>query len=178
MALVDQLLPQFDHEMSATRTTLQRVPAERFTWHPDPKMMTLGALTNHLMNVPLWVGPILTASHWDLSSAAIGDREAAESTADLVALFNDNVREARAHLSAVTDEQLQESLAVTRGEETLLTLSRLDAIRNIVLNHQTRHREQLTTYLSLLESARALRERNFAEFPESAAALAAAGQIA
>ena len=37
MALVDALLPEFDHEMTTTRKLLERVPEDRFDWKPHAK---------------------------------------------------------------------------------------------------------------------------------------------
>ena len=54
MALVDALLPEFDHEMTVTRKLLERVPDDRFDWKPHQKSYTLGQLAQHVATVPMW----------------------------------------------------------------------------------------------------------------------------
>ena len=54
MALVDALLPEFDHEMTVTRKLLERVPEERFGWKPHEKSYTLGQLAQHVATLPMW----------------------------------------------------------------------------------------------------------------------------
>ena len=41
MAIVDSLIPEFDHEMATTRKVLERVPEERFDWKPHEKSFSL-----------------------------------------------------------------------------------------------------------------------------------------
>jgi hypothetical protein len=40
MAIVDALLPEFDHEMTITRKLLERVPDDKFDWKPHHKSFT------------------------------------------------------------------------------------------------------------------------------------------
>jgi hypothetical protein len=54
MALVDHLLPEFDHEMATTRKLLQRVPEDRLSWKPHVKSFSLGQLAQHVANIPVW----------------------------------------------------------------------------------------------------------------------------
>lgn len=37
----DALLPEFDHEMTMTRRTLERVPEAKFGWKPHEKSMSM-----------------------------------------------------------------------------------------------------------------------------------------
>ena len=52
MALSSSILPEFDHEMSNTRKTLERVPTAEFDWAPHPKSMKMGPLANHWRKFP------------------------------------------------------------------------------------------------------------------------------
>jgi uncharacterized damage-inducible protein DinB len=54
MALVDHLLPEFDHEMATTRKLLERVPEDRLSWKPHAKSFSLGQLAQHVANIPTW----------------------------------------------------------------------------------------------------------------------------
>ena len=53
MALVDHLLPEFDHEMATTRKLLERVPEDRLSWKPHAKSFSLGQLAQHVANIPV-----------------------------------------------------------------------------------------------------------------------------
>ncbi len=44
MPISELLLPEFDEEMKKTRTTLERVPADKADFAPHPKSMPLGKL--------------------------------------------------------------------------------------------------------------------------------------
>ena len=48
MPIVDALLPEFDREMTTTRTVLERVPEDRFAWKPHVKSFSLGELATHV----------------------------------------------------------------------------------------------------------------------------------
>ena len=66
MALVDSLLPEFDHEMTVTRKLLERVPEERFNWKPHEKSYTLAQLAQHVATVPLWGSITISQAELDL----------------------------------------------------------------------------------------------------------------
>ena len=66
MAIVDSLLPEFDHEMTVTRKLLERVPEERFGWKPHEKSFTLGQLAQHVATVPMWGSITINQSELDL----------------------------------------------------------------------------------------------------------------
>ena len=70
MALVDALLPEFDHEISTTRKLLERVPDDQLTWKPHAKSMSLGGLATHLSNIPWWGEVTLAQSEFD--TAGVG----------------------------------------------------------------------------------------------------------
>ena len=43
---------ELEQEAGATRRVLERVPADKLTWRPHPKSMTLGQLALHVAKVP------------------------------------------------------------------------------------------------------------------------------
>jgi hypothetical protein len=66
VAIVDALLPEFDHEMGVTRRVLERVPEDRFAWKPHPKSMSLVELSTHVATIPSWGVPTLSQPELDL----------------------------------------------------------------------------------------------------------------
>src|SRR3990167_6729177 len=98
MALVDALLPEFDHEMATTRAVLERVPEEKFDWTPHVRSFSLGALAAHLAALPMWGVETLSRSEFDIGAtpqppAALLSRQEGLST------FDRHVADARAALA-------------------------------------------------------------------------------
>ena len=48
MSISELLLPELDEEMKKTRTTLERVPADKKEFAPHAKSMPMGKLAPHL----------------------------------------------------------------------------------------------------------------------------------
>jgi uncharacterized damage-inducible protein DinB len=150
MALVDALLPEFDHEMASTRTVLERVPEERFGWKPHAKSFSLGALATHVAMLPTWATMTLARGELDLDPNQ-QPHPALPSRADVLSAFDKNVADARAALTGRTDGELMATWSLKRGGRTLFTMPRTAVLRSFVLNHLVHHRGQLTVYLRLLD---------------------------
>lgn len=150
MARMQTLLPEFDHEMAATRKVLARVPMERADWRPHPKSMSLGRLANHLVGLLIW-GPATFAT--DAIDFAQGKFPAPEhaSTAELLAGFDAIVAETRSVFAAATDEVAEGPWTLRLGDQIFFTLPRHAVVRSFVMNHLIHHRAQLTVYLRLLD---------------------------
>jgi len=56
--MVEPMLGEFREEAAVTRRILERVPADKLTWKPHPKSMSLGQLAIHIATVP---GALATA---------------------------------------------------------------------------------------------------------------------
>ena len=52
MGMVEALLPEFDREMTTTRTVLERVPDDKLDWKPHAKSFSLGELASHVATLP------------------------------------------------------------------------------------------------------------------------------
>ncbi len=73
-----------------------------------------------------------------------------ETTATLLAAFDENVRTSREAIADARDEQFGEVWTLTHGSHVVLSLSREGAIR-MNINHLVHHRGQLSVYLRLLD---------------------------
>jgi uncharacterized damage-inducible protein DinB len=152
MALVDTLLPEFDHEMTTTRKVLERVPEGQFDWKPHPKSFSIGALASHVATLPVWGTEALTVLEFDVG----GDQRpptAPASKSELLATFDKNAADARAALAGKTDAELLAMWALKRNGHTIFAMPRTAVWRSFVLNHLIHHRGQLTVYLRLLDVA-------------------------
>lgn len=150
MAIADALLPEYDHEMATTRRLLERTPAQDFGWKPHEKSMSLGQLTGHLANIPMWCSAVLDAPLFDIASPAGQARsKAPESVAALLAEFDKKVADARESLAQRTDPEMLAPWTLKHGDHEVFTLPKIAAIRSFVMNHSIHHRGQLSVYLRL-----------------------------
>jgi hypothetical protein len=69
MRISELLLPEFDDEMKKTRTTLERVPADKPDFAPHPKSMPLGKLAPHVAQLAGFGMTILTTPALDFAQA-------------------------------------------------------------------------------------------------------------
>ena len=149
MAIVDSLIPEFDHEMATTRKVLERVPEERFDWKPHEKSFSLGVLAKHVATLPTWGTETLMRSEIDL----VGNNPptSAASKSELLNAFDKNVGDARAALVGKSDAELMAMWSLKRNGKTVFSMPKTTVLRSFVLNHVIHHRAQLTVYLRLLE---------------------------
>jgi uncharacterized damage-inducible protein DinB len=145
MAIVDFLLPEFDHEMATTRRLLERVPEDRFAWKPHVKSFSLGQLAQHVANLPRWGHITLEQSEFDLAGS--GPAPEAETRAAVLAAFDSHVASARAALVGKTDGELMVPWSLKRGDQTMFTMPKASVWRSFVMNHLVHHRGQLSVYL-------------------------------
>ena len=147
MALVDMLLPEFDHEMATTRRLLERVPDDRLSWTPHAKSFTLGQLAQHVATIPMWGTMTLTSNELDLAGGFTNPP--AESRAALVKLFDENSAKARSELTGKTDAELMAPWTLKRGADTIFSMPKASVWRSFVMNHLVHHRAQLSVYLRM-----------------------------
>ncbi len=147
MGLVDALLPEFDHEMTTTRKVLERVPDDRFDWKPHAKSYSLHDLAQHVATVPMWGAMTLTESEIDV--AGTGQLAPVKTRAELLSLFDDNVKKTRAALVGTSDAELMAPWALKRAGQTIFSMPRAAVWRSFVMNHLIHHRAQLGVYLRL-----------------------------
>jgi uncharacterized damage-inducible protein DinB len=147
VAIVEALLPEFDHEVTTTRKLLERVPEDKFDWRPHSKSMSLGDLATHVANIVWWGEVTLDKPEYNAEGQA---REpAAASRADLLAKFDRNVKATRASLAAKSDPELMAPWSLKNGSQTFFTMPKASVWRSFVMNHLVHHRAQLGVYLRM-----------------------------
>lgn len=152
MALVDALLPEFDHEIAATRRLLDRLPEDRLAWKPHAKSMALGALAEHLGQLGVWGQLTLTQSAVDLETTARPPGyQPMTVKSDILAHFDTQMAAARAALTGRTDAELMAPWTLRRGAHEFFTMPKASCWRTFVMNHLIHHRGQLTVYLRELD---------------------------
>jgi uncharacterized damage-inducible protein DinB len=150
MSLITALLAELQHEAKNTRKILERLPAEQFNWQPHEKSMTLVRLASHIAEIPgMFVGQAIEQEELDFATSRYAP-PAIDSTAALLAFFEENVSRAVAALKGTTEEALNQVWTMRQGERVFAALPRKVVIRNLGLNHLIHHRGQLTVYLRLV----------------------------
>lgn len=148
MAIVDAILPEWDHETRTTRRLLDRIPDAELGWKPHPKSMTLGGLATHLASLLSWGMVILNDPSFDLAGAGPNLQPMA-SRAEVLQTFDRNVSAVRAALIGRTDPELLVPWTLKRANHELMTLPKIAAFRSFLLNHMIHHRGQLSVFLRL-----------------------------
>lgn len=149
--IAQSLLPEFDHEVTTTRSLLERIPEAEADWKPHEKSMSLGQLAAHITDLVKWAAVTVTTTEFDVAPP---DGESFtppvfESTARLLGIFDENVRATRAAIGAASDTDLMISWSLKKGGATLFTMPRVLTLRTFVMNHMIHHRGQLSVYLRL-----------------------------
>jgi uncharacterized damage-inducible protein DinB len=147
MPINELLLREFDREMSSTRKTLERVPAEQWNWKPDEKSGSLGWLAGHVATLSGFTTVVIRTPGLEIAEANIPK---VEKHADLLDTFTKFSQEARKAVEGVTDEQLQYVWTLKRNGTQIFSMPRYDALRTMCFNHIIHHRGQLTMYLRQL----------------------------
>lgn len=151
MSLGATMLPEFDQEMAKTRSTLERIPDELFSWKPHEKSFSFMQMANHLARMPGWGAATLQTDSMDIDpeKGEFVPPPPAETIADVLAAFDKSVAEFRGVLSECSDEALMTDWTLLMGGEELFTMPRVAVVRGMIINHIIHHRGQLTIYLRL-----------------------------
>lgn len=143
------LLPEFEQEMASTRKILERAPAEKFSWKPHEKSMTLGRLASHVAELPKLVVGIVNSDKIEFGTGA--QPFLASSTPELLEELESNVAAARTAIAGASDEHLAQPWRLVFKGQTIFTLPRAAALRSVVMNHVIHHRGQVSVYLRLID---------------------------
>jgi predicted dithiol-disulfide oxidoreductase (DUF899 family)/uncharacterized damage-inducible protein DinB len=148
--LLDPMLAEFREEAAVTRRVLERVPADKLTWRPHPKSMSLGQLAIHIATVP---GRLATMAQGDGFDVSQGNFEPPQpkDLQEIHAAFGESVRQVETRLSDMTDEAARGSFTFKHRDKELFSKPRIGILRSTMLNHWYHHRGQLSVYLRLLE---------------------------
>ncbi len=147
---VDGMIAEIQQEANATRRMLERVPADKLTWQPHPKSMTLGQLALHVAGVPGGISQLMLAGGLDLSEADFTPAQP-ESTDQIMTALEESVAAATKALDELGDEHAMESWTLTNGDTEIFTVPKIGLARSLMMNHWYHHRGQMSVYLRLLD---------------------------
>ncbi len=150
MRAVDPMIAELNHEAEATQRMLDRVPADKLTWKPHHKSMTLGQLALHVATVCGSVGNWLETDGFDLNDADFDPAQPA-SKDEIMQRFEEEQANAKAKLEALDNDRAMSGWTLTKGGDQLLSIPKIVLARNLMFNHLYHHRGQLSVYLRLLD---------------------------
>jgi uncharacterized damage-inducible protein DinB len=75
----------------------------------------------------------------------------AETSAELLALFDASVARLKANLAATENDAMMQPWSLLQGGTPIFTMPRAAVMRGMILNHLVHHRGQLTVYLRLCD---------------------------
>jgi uncharacterized damage-inducible protein DinB len=148
MPISELLLPELDREMKITRTTLERVPADKPDFAPHGKSMPLGKLAPHVAQLAGFGLTVLTTPELDFSKGSYKPLPF-ESVPQLLEAFDDGAAKVRAALEAMPDKAWTEPWKLSFQGKAIFEGPRFLAYREMFLNHLVHHRAQLGVYLRL-----------------------------
>src|SRR5215510_3109565 len=88
MSATQAFLSEFENEAKTTRRVLERVPADKLSWKPHPKSMSLGGLAMHVAMSP---GVICGWAQQDVTEFGGGGAPEPTSTEEIVAAHDKSV---------------------------------------------------------------------------------------
>lgn len=150
MPLNKAFLDELEKEARPTRKMLELVPLDKADWAPHKKSMPLGRLATHIAELTNWTSVTLDNSELDFAKTDYKPNVAA-STADLIAIFEDNLSKAENSLKKADDKVFSEDWTLRNGEQIYFTMPKADVLRSVCFNHLVHHRGQLSVYLRLLD---------------------------
>lgn len=153
MTIAELLLPEWDIEITTTRTVLERVPDGRGEWKPHEKSFPMAHLAQLVSMMPAWVAAVTELTEFDIAPKD-GPQAAGytiQKTEKLLSDFDTNAAEGRAAIARTTDEAFQVLWTMKAGGVTQMVVSRHLALRTSVINHLVHHRAQLGLYLRMVD---------------------------
>ena len=120
MSISQMFLPEYDQEMANTRKLLACLPEDKLDYQPHEKSMKLGRLAGHVAEMPAWIGMLPGSDKLEVPSD--WKPNAATSTEQLLAFFDDNVAKGRAALAAMSDEEFAQNWSLIFKGHTAFTM--------------------------------------------------------
>jgi uncharacterized damage-inducible protein DinB len=148
--VVSALLSEIQREAATTKRVLERVPTDKLSWQPQPKSMTLGQLTMHIAKIPGGIARLAQVDEFDFSTANFNP-PMPKDIQEVLTTLDDSVNAAQKYIGGLTESALDANWRMTSQGREVFTISRIELIRSIMLNHWYHHRGQLSVYLRLLD---------------------------
>jgi uncharacterized damage-inducible protein DinB len=144
MTIIEALLEELDQEAQTTRRVLERIPADRLSWKPHERSMSLGQLALHVATVPGAIAEISQQSPFPVPEFT---QPAPASASELIPTLDQSVAKAKQILRGLDEAALGQTWRAVAGDVEVMALPVGALLRSIMLNHWYHHRGQLCVYL-------------------------------
>jgi uncharacterized damage-inducible protein DinB len=146
--IVKSLLAEFEHEAENTRKLLNMIPDSALDYKPSEKNWTTGQLASHIAEVYNWFEPTLKQNVMDMAQYKY-DKGDISSAANIVAKFEENLKNARQALETTSDESMFENWKMVAGSDDPIfpVMPRVQVTRSFLFNHLYHHRGEMVVYL-------------------------------
>ena len=149
-SMLEPMLNEIRQEAVITRRVLERVPADKLSWKPHQKSMSLGQLALHIATIPGALAKLVQLDEFDAARANF-DPPAPNDLKEIDAALDESVRAAEECLSGMSEQTARGKWRLTVNGKEALSQPRVGVVRSIMLNHWYHHRGQLSVYLRLLD---------------------------
>ena len=151
MGRIESFLSEYEQITKNVRTTLERIPENKFDWKPHEKSFSMGDLASHIVNLQTWLNVTLNLEEFDMHPPEGEEiiQPKASNKKELLEMFEKNFEEAKKCLSDTPEQKLMDSWSLLSGGKTLFTMPKVAVVRSFVLNHTIHHNAQLGVYLRL-----------------------------
>jgi uncharacterized damage-inducible protein DinB len=147
---LEPTVAEIHEEAAITKRILGRVPADKLTWKPHPKSMSLGQLALHIAGIPGGLTKLLQMDEFDTAQANFNPPQP-KSLEEIHATHDQSVRAAEDYLAGMSDEMALAKWRLLVHGKQISSQPRIVVLRSIMLNHWYHHRGQLSVYLRLLD---------------------------
>ncbi len=129
--MLEPTLNEIREEAVITKRILERVPAEKLSWKPHQKSMSLGQLALHVASIPGGLSKLLQQDEFDVSQANFLPPPP-KNLEEIHATHEQSVRDAEAFLCAMTEQSAMAPWRLTmKGQQ----LSSKPRSRSLAVNH-------------------------------------------
>jgi uncharacterized damage-inducible protein DinB len=147
MNVIEDWSGELKREAELTRSLLERLPEDKFSWRPHPRSMSLGQLALHAAGVPGGLALLLDEA---VSEVPVVPLPEPTTRQELLEALEWSVSLAESKLREWGEDGLRDTWKLVSKGETVLEAPRIDMVRTLMFNHVYHHRGQLTVYLRLL----------------------------
>jgi uncharacterized damage-inducible protein DinB len=146
----EPLMNEFRAETATTKRVLNRIPADKLSWKPHPKSMSLGQLALHIAKVPGGLATILQKDEEDLSPSNFTFQDPKD-LAEIQTALDESTRVGEKFIEGLDEQKASATWRLKSNGRTVLETPRIGVVRSIMLNHWYHHRGQLSVYLRMLD---------------------------
>ncbi len=147
-ALTTAYLEELQREIPSTRKCLENITDETLSFKPHETSMEMRYLALLVAEIPLWIVYMIEKGELDFATYP---QFKFETTKELLAHFEENIKKAEALLQKVDDDELKEKRFALKDKGKELYSAPLYIDIPTTLNHWVHHRGQLTVYMRMNE---------------------------